>query len=154
MSVRTFVLVCCLVVSPGRLLAQNCPPTVISQDSYVQIPPGNVGGNKWLFAYIPDIKTSIFGSSWSPFQLSFVEGIYGPPFPRANGSFSASAFVDLRKSRNVRITPVTVTYDPRARGPVWTPQQVVLAGQTAKLQIDSVRTAWVGADTVTLRICR
>jgi hypothetical protein len=158
MRIRALFLVCCFAASPGRLLAQGCKQDlqkiVIAQNSYVQIDPAPFRGNNKLFAYLPGIKTPILGTGWSTFQLSIVEGIYGPPFPRARGSISESAFQGLRTSRNVRMTPVSVRYDPQARRAARVSQPVVLADQSVRVEVDDVRTGWVGADTVTFRICR
>jgi len=54
----------------------------------------------------------------------------------------------------VRITGVSVAYDPQTKRAAKVSQPVTLAGQPARVEIDDVRTGWVGADTVTFRICR
>src|SRR5262245_42746781 len=158
MRIRALIVACCFAALSNRLLAQGCQQTlqkvVITQDSYLQIDPAQFRGNDRLFAYLPDIQTPAFGGGWTTFQLSLVEGVYGPPFPQARGSLSASGFESLRASRNVRITGVSVPYDPQNKRAAKVSQSVTLAGQSARVEIDDVRTGWVGADTVTFRICR
>ena len=104
MRIGASILIVCLAVSSNRLLAQECKRDlqriVIPQETYARIDPAAFRGNNRLFVYLPDIKTPVFGRGWRTFQLSIVEGIYGPPFPRERGSLGESTFERLRASRS------------------------------------------------------
>jgi hypothetical protein len=97
-----------------------------------------------LFVYVPDIQSTNGG--FTPFQLWIVEGVYGRPFVDQRGPMDGAAFERLRRSGNVRATPVGVGRNGQT-------QQVVVAKRPLVVEVN-VAAGGKGGDTVTARICR
>jgi hypothetical protein len=96
-----------------------------------------------VFLYVPDISSS--RSAFEPFELWVVEGIYGRPFVQAAGTIEKSAFDRLRKSTNIRATPVSIRRVNEST-------RATIARQPYLLDV-AVKPAPNG-DSLTVRICR
>jgi hypothetical protein len=99
-----------------------------------------------LFLYAPEIRAG-GAAGFQPFQLWVVEGVYGRPFVRATGSFEPEAFERLRKSRNLRPTPVSVSRGGGADGGTFR-----FGRNSYQVQVMQVTAG--RAPTVQVRICR
>jgi anti-sigma-K factor RskA len=97
-----------------------------------------------VFIYVPDIVSS--RGNFDAFQLWVVEGIYGRPFVQSSGSMDQTAFDRLRKSTNIRATPLSVRRTDESL-------RATIARQNYLLDV-AVRVASSGADSVTARVCR
>jgi len=86
--------------------------TTVSGDGYVVLDVRAFEGR--VFAYLPAVSGS--GSSFRPFSLWVVEGVYGKPFVRTSGSLTPAAFDKLRDSRNVRATAIRVSRGDGSEG--------------------------------------
>ena len=60
-----------------------------------------------VYIYVPQIKAGP-GPGFEPFRVWIVEGVYSKPFIQAAGSLEEPGFEQLRRSPNVRATPVAV----------------------------------------------
>ena len=116
-------------------------PTV-AERSYASIDVGEFEGR--VFLYAPDIRAS--RGAFDPFDLWIIEGIYGRPFVQSSGGLDAAAFERLKKTSNVRATPLTIRRATETT-------RVLITRQNYVLDV-SVRVSATGADSVAARICR
>jgi hypothetical protein len=99
-----------------------------------------------VYVYVPEIVAR-GGSGFQPFQVWVVEGVYGKPFVRATGGLDPAGFDKMRRSQNVRATPVSVVRgDGSDRG------QFRIARNTYQVHVLKVNASRSGA--VQVRICR
>ena len=119
----------------------------VPQRSYRQVNATPFAGRVYLYA--PDIKTGIIGRGFEPFKLWIVEGVYGRPFVQGSASLDERAFEQIRRSQNVRATPINVDSTSK------TPRVAFkIAKDTFVSEIVKVNTSWGGTDSVTVNICR
>lgn len=138
--------------TPAPVAAAGQPSSCQQQVATVNVPGASYAEitarefERRLFLYVPEIRAA--GSAgFQPFQLWVVEGVYGPPFVRATGSFEPQAFERLRQSRNLRSTPVSVSRGGGAdRG-------TFRFGRNS-YQLQVVRVTAGRAPTVQVRVCR
>lgn len=95
-----------------------------------------------VFIYVPTINAQ--GNRIAPFDVWFVEGVYGRPFPQPSGPLNENAFSGLRANANIRATAV------RVGGAVDT-ARVTIARQVLAMD---VRVSAGNPDELTMRICR
>jgi hypothetical protein len=129
------------VTEQGSTCTQPLATATAAERSYA-----NVGVREFdnrVFIYVPEIRSA--GGSFDAFQLWIVEGVYGRPFVQTTGSMDQAAFERLRKSTNVRATPLNV----RRSGDSL---RATIARQSYTLDV-TVRVASSGADSVSARVC-
>jgi len=110
---------------------------------------GEVAGavfERRLYVYVPEIMAD-GKPGFQPFKMWVVEGLYGRPFTRSAGRLDEDGFAKLRRSLNVRATPVLV-----ARGDGSDRAKFTFARATYQVQILDVDASKRGA--VRLTICR
>jgi hypothetical protein len=146
--VRAGLLLLALVAGAAPAGAQTCRQALsrltIPELSYAAVEAAPFGGS--LYLYVPQIGSTYIRSRFSPFQLWVVEGVYGKPFARTTGSLDQAGFERLRKSANVRATPIAVS-QPGPRPFTFGRQQYVIDLQKVNVPLS-------GADTVSLSVCR
>jgi hypothetical protein len=151
-SRRAWLIAAVIVLSwTAHDAAQGCrsplETVTVCQRCYLELKTIPARGG--VFLYAPDIKSGFIGRSFDPFQLWIVEGVYGKPFAKSAGPLDERRFEDIRKSRNVLATAVTVDKQYASK---LTPFQV--AKERFSVQIVKVNTSWGGTDTVTVAVCR
>ena len=138
-----------LPLSVGPDAGQATPPCrqplariAAPERSYANVNVREFDGRVYL--YVPEIKATS-GQSFSPFALWVVEGIYGRPLVEASGPMDDAAFDRLRKNRNVRATPLTVSRSGETL-------RATMARQPAVLEV-GVAVAAGGSDGVRVNVC-
>jgi hypothetical protein len=125
----------------GKGCAQPLATVTVPERTYASVNVKEFEGRVYLYA--PDIDAS--GRSFAPFQLWVVEGIYGRPFVQPSGPMDQAAFDKLRRSQNVRATPVALTRSGESA-------RVTISRQPYLLEA-TVAVSSRG-DTVSARLCR
>src|SRR5262245_40999352 len=131
----------------GTALAYQCQQPIATM-SVQELNYAEVNASPFeqrLFVYVPEIRAG--GSGFQPFQLWIVEGVYGKPFLQANGSIDVAGFQQIRRSQNVRATPVSVV-----RGDGSDSGSFSIGGATYQVQVVNVSASKPSA--VQLKICR
>jgi hypothetical protein len=111
--------------------------------SYANIAVPEFSGR--VFVYAPEIRATP-PAAFAPFQVWLIEGVYGRPFVELRGPLDDAAFERIRRSGNIRATPVGVSRSGDAG-------RVTLARRAMTVQV-TVAVAPRGADQVTVRVCR
>jgi hypothetical protein len=129
----------------GASCQQTLATLSLSQQGYVAVDASPLNGRVYL--YLGDIKKDMRG--FEPFNVWIVEGVYGKPFAQSRGSLDEPAFDRIRRSPNVRATPIAVS-----RGTVPTRGQVRAGQEIVVIEVTKVNPSWGGGDSVTVRVCR
>jgi hypothetical protein len=116
----------------------------VPQSSYAEVSGDPL--ERRVYVYVPAIKAG-GGKAFAPFQVWVVEGVYGRPFVKATGDLDQAGFDKLRRSQNVRATPVNVV-----RGDGSDSGQFRIARETYRVQILKVIASKSAA--VQVRVCR
>jgi hypothetical protein len=113
----------------------------VPERSYASVGVPEFDGRVYL--YVPQIEAASRGT-FAAFQLWIVEGVYGRPFVEPRGRMNDATFDRLRKSRNVRATPMKVS---RTRETL----RVTMARRPFVLEVGVTLGS---TDTVTASVCR
>ncbi len=132
-----------VAAQPTPTCRQPLARVAAPERSYAVVPVRELDNRGYL--YVPEIRPASPGT-FAAFHLWIVEGVYGRPFVEPRGSMDAETFERLRRSRNVRATPLKVSRSGETF-------RVTMARQPFVLEV-SVALARAGADTVTVSVCR
>lgn len=147
---RIALVLSCVLIALGATPVAGQPAcrqplakVTVPERSYANVSVREFDGRVYLYA--PEIRTASPGTL-APFQLWIVEGVYGRPFVEPRGRLDDAAFERLRKSRNVRATPVKISRSGETL-------RVTMARKPFVLET-TVALARSGDDTVSVSVCR
>ena len=142
-----FVVLLCAPIKSAAQPRPSCQQPLATltatRFSYTQV-EGDAFDHR-VYVYVPQIKVGP-GPGFEPFRVWVVEGVYAKPFIQAAGSLDESGFEQLRRSPNVRASPVAVAH---GGGLDW--GRFTLGKNIYQVQILSVNAA---KGAVQMRVCR